>query len=102
MLQFGKKVSVSLSPTLTLFISPYGKPYLKMQLVLLSNTPLEIPPRRPGPRQPKHGIPTSEWPTVQYHILDNQEPLRTVADDYGVSHETVRRVMHTTRKMQSS
>ena len=95
---------MSLSPTLTLFVSPYGKLYLKMQLVIaqtaISNSTIELPKRRLGPKKPKHGIPPHEWPNVLHRVLENQEPLRTVADDYGVSHETVRRVMHATRKMQ--
>ncbi len=99
---------MSLSPTLTLFLEPYGKLYLKIQLVLLQeqtgirDPSLEIPKRRTVPKKPRYGIPSSEWPNVIRRVLENQEPLGTVADDYGVSHETVRRVMHATRKMQSS
>jgi hypothetical protein len=65
-----------------------------MQLVIaqaiISNTSVEIPPQRPGPKKPKYCIPSSEWPNVIRRVLENQEALRTVADDYGVSHETVR------------
>jgi hypothetical protein len=99
-----RRVSVTLSPTLTLFQEPYGKLYLKLQQVLAQlqidrTTPL--PPatrRRPGPAKPKHGIPPVEWPTVQRRVVENQEPLRKVADDYGVSYETVRRVVQAARK----
>jgi len=35
----------------------------------------------------------AEWPTVQRRVLENQESLRQGARDYGVSHETVRRVL---------
>ncbi len=53
--------------------------------------------RRPGPRNPADGIPASEWPTVLHHVLEKKESLRNVADDYGVSHETIRRVVHAAR-----
>ena len=69
------------------------------QLQADGNTPLPpLTKRRPGPAKPKHGIPLTEWPTVQRRVLENQEPLRRVASDYGVSHETVRRVLLTLRK----
>ncbi len=47
--------------------------------------------RRPQPKTPKHGIPSSAWPHVFRRVMENHEPLRTVADEYGVSHETGRR-----------
>jgi len=68
-----RRVSVSLSPTLTLFASPYGNLYLKMQLVLLRTNPLEIAPRRPGPKKPEYGIPASEWRNAVSHILENRD-----------------------------
>jgi hypothetical protein len=49
--------------------------------------------RRPGPKYPTYGIPTSEWPTVLYRLVEQKEPLRTVAGTYGVSHETIRRII---------
>ncbi len=64
---------MSLSPTLTLFASPYGKLYLKMQLVLLRTTPLELAPRRPGPKKPEYGISASEWRNAVSHILENRD-----------------------------
>lgn len=48
--------------------------------------------RRPRP-DPHWKIPVSQWPTVLYRI-DQGEPLRKVASDYGVSYETVRRIIH--------
>jgi len=30
---------------------------------------------------------------VIHRVVENNEPLRTVAQDYGVSHETIRRIM---------
>ena len=41
-----RRVSVSLSPTLIMFIPPFGKLYLKMQLVLMGTQSLEIPQNR--------------------------------------------------------
>ena len=52
---------------------------------------------RSAPKKPKQRIPPSEWPTVVRRITENHEPLRTVAHDYEVSHETVRRVLLASR-----
>jgi hypothetical protein len=99
LLERNRQVSVTLSPTLTLFLEPHGKLYLKLQQVLAQlqlnvSTPLPLAPRRrPGPAKPKYRIPPTEWPTVQRRVLENQEPLRQVASDYGVAHETVRCVL---------
>ncbi|HEY6410240.1 MAG TPA: hypothetical protein VIY29_22525 [Ktedonobacteraceae bacterium] len=49
--------------------------------------------RRPGPKQLSYGIPTSEWPTVVQRVVEQKEPLRSVAADFGVSHETIRRLL---------
>jgi len=49
--------------------------------------------RRPGPKHPAYGIPASEWPTVVQRVVEQKEPLRTVAAAYGVSHETIRRIL---------
>jgi hypothetical protein len=81
------------------FISPSSYLFQKLQQLLAQlqadgNTPLPlITQRRPGPAKPKHGIPLTEWSTVQRRVLENQEPLRQVASDYRVSHETVRRIL---------
>jgi hypothetical protein len=99
-----RRVSVTLSPTLTLFLEPHGKLYLKLQQALAQlqlNVIAPLPPatrRRPGPAKPRYRIPPTEWPTVQRRVLENQEPLRKVASDYGVAHETVRRVLLACRK----
>jgi len=76
----------------------------KLQQLLehISNTaPHSLSPttkRHPGPKKPRHGIPAGEWPTVLRRVTENQEPLRKVADDYGVSYETVRRTVLAARK----
>jgi hypothetical protein len=91
-------VSSSLSPILYLFLAPSGFLYQKVQRLLDETAEGSIPPvvikhRRPGPKQPTYGIPTSEWPTVVHRVVELKEPLRTVAAAYGVSHETIRRIM---------
>jgi len=58
---------------------------------------LPLPQRRPGPDNPQWKIPPSEWATVLRRI-DQGEPLRQVARDYGVSYEAVRRVFRAARK----
>ena len=35
-----------------------------------------------------------------YCILEKKEPLRKVADHYGVSYETIRRIVRAARKLQ--
>jgi len=73
--------------------------YLKVQqLLALDETQDASPPptvgkRRPGPKHPAYGIPTEHWPTVVHRVVEQKEPLRTVAAAYGVSHETIRRIM---------
>jgi hypothetical protein len=92
-------VSNTLSPIFYLFLAPSGKLYLKVHHLLVgdervqrSNPPL-LKHRRPGPKQPNYGIPSELWPTVVQRVVEQKEPLRTVAADYGVSHETIRRIM---------
>jgi hypothetical protein len=99
-----RRASASLSPVLIHFHSPSSFLSQKLRQILTQlhangNTPLPVGTgRRLGTEKPKHGIPPTEWPTVQRRVLENQEPLRRVAGDYGVSHETVRRVLLALRK----
>ena len=89
----------SLSPILYLFLIPLGVLYQKLQHLLAEDETPEgsHPPvmkhRRPGSRHLSYGIPTSEWPTVIHRVLEQKESLRTVAVAYGVSHETIRRIL---------
>jgi hypothetical protein len=99
MKEAGPKVSNTLSPIFYLFLAPSGKLYLKVQhllaedkLVQSSNPPL-LKRRRPGPKHPSSGIPADLWPTVLQRVVERKEPLRTVAAAYGVSHETIRRIV---------
>ncbi|HEX6480003.1 MAG TPA: hypothetical protein VF043_14265, partial [Ktedonobacteraceae bacterium] len=48
-------------------------------------------------RDPHWKIPVAQWPTV-LHRIDQGEPLRKVAGEYGVSYEAVRRVLRTARQ----
>ena len=51
------------------------------------------------------GIPASEWSTMVQRVMEQKEPLRTVAAAYGVSHETIRRMllhMHQQRGQQEA
>ena len=92
-------MSNTLSPIFYLFLAPSGKLYLKVQhllvedkLVQRSNPPL-LKIRRPGPKLPNYGIPTELWPIIVHRVVEQKEPLRSIAAAYGVSHETIRRIM---------
>jgi hypothetical protein len=97
-------VSNTLSPIFYLFLIPSGIFYQKVQRLLAEDelTGQSHPPllkrRRPGPKQPNYGIPAELWPTVAYRVVEQQEPLRTVAAEYGVSYETIRRIMRHVQK----
>lgn len=102
-----RRATATLSPVLALYLAPDGEFYVKLQELFTQDqalTPLLSPltQRRPGPKKPRHGIPAREWPVVVRRIIDNQEPLRKVAADYGVSHETIRRTVHAAYKQQST
>ena len=95
-----RRVSATLSPIFSLFLAPSGKLYQKVQRLLAedetaegSHPPIDIKHRRPGPRHPAYGIPAEHWPMVIHRVVEKKEPLRTVAAAYGVSHETIRRIM---------
>ena len=62
------------------------------ELLQRSNPPL-LKRRRPGPKHPNYSIPADLWPTVVQRVVQQKEPLRTVAAAYGVSHETTRRII---------
>ena len=92
---------------LTLYLAPSGKLYLKLQEYLAQEKTatniISLPAttsRHSGQKKLQRGIPSIEWLTIVHRIVDNQEPLRKVADDYGVSHETIRRTVRKARKQQ--
>lgn len=98
-------VSAPLSPIFSLFLIPSGVLYQKVQHLLAgdettegSHPPALIKHRRPGPKHLSYGIPTSEWPTVVHRVVEKKESLRTVVAAYGVSHETIRRIIHQVQK----
>jgi hypothetical protein len=89
-----------------LFLAPSGKLYLQVQhllagdeLVQSSDPPL-LKRRRPGPKHPNYGLPAALWPIVMHRVVEQKEPLRTVAAAYGVSHETIRRILLHVQKQQ--
>jgi hypothetical protein len=65
----------------------------------LSHPPV-IKHRRPGPKHPKYGIPASQWMAVVQRITEKKESLRTIAAAFGVSHETIRRIIRHVRKQR--
>jgi hypothetical protein len=97
-----RRVSNSLSPILYLFLAPSVKLYQKVQHLLAedettegSHPPTVVKHWSPGPKHPPYGIPASQWPTVVQRVVEQKEPLRTIAAAYGVSHETIRRfILH--------
>ena len=94
-----RRVSNALSPIFYLFLAPAGTLYLKVQQLLAHDKTHDASPpplvgkRRPWPRQPNYAIPPEHWPTIIHRVVENNEPLRQVADEYGVTHETIRRIM---------
>ena len=93
-------MSSSLSPILYLFLIPAGVLYQKVQHLLAedetsegSHPPEVIKHRRPGPKHPNYGIPAELWPTVVQRVMEQKEPLRSVAAAYSVSHETIHRII---------
>src|SRR6266852_3034797 len=99
-----RRASASLSPVLIHFHSPSSFLYQKLQQRLqqdpggVDHPLLPMTHRHPGPAKPQHGIPAVELPTVLRRVMEHQEPLRKVADDYGVSYETIRRIVLAARK----
>src|SRR5437588_2327069 len=82
------------------FVTPHGKLFqrlLALEQLLGSIPPLLTSQQYAGPREPHYGIPPEEWPNVVRRVIEHQESLRQIAADYGVSHETIRRVLRTSR-----
>jgi hypothetical protein len=83
------------------FVAPHGKllqRLLVLEQLLGSIPPLLTPQQYAGPREPQYSISSEEWPNVVRRVIENHEALRHVAADYGVSHETVRRVLRSCGK----
>jgi response regulator of citrate/malate metabolism len=70
---------------------PSSTLYRKLQQVLSEVVVEPIPEqRRPGPREIPSGIPENEWHIVLARVA-HHESYRTIAKDYQVSRETIRR-----------
>jgi hypothetical protein len=65
-----------------------------------SHPPAVIKHRRPGPKHLSYSIPTSQWPAVVHRVVEQKKSLRTVAAAYGVSHETIRRILLRTHRQR--
>ena len=57
---------------------------------------------RPGPKDIPYGIPEDQWPAVLERVLESHDSYRKVAADYGVSCETIRRLLHSCQKKGAS
>ena len=82
------------------FVAPHGKllqRLLALEQLLGSLPPLVTSQQYTGPRDPHYSIPPEEWPNVVRRVSEHHESLRQVAADYGVSHETIRRILRTSR-----
>src|SRR5207248_2982565 len=95
-----RRVSSPLSPICSLFLAPTGRLYQKVQPLLAeeeraegSSPPAASKQRRPGPKQSADSLPTGPWPTVVHRVVEQNEPLPTVAEADGVSHEPIRRLI---------
>src|SRR5438552_1977626 len=90
--------TTTLSPILYLFQLPSSILYRKLQKVLSEVVVEPIPEqRRPGPRDIPYGIPENEWQRVLARVA-NHESYRSIAKDYGVSRETIRRLVHASKQ----
>ena len=86
------------------FVAPRGKllqRLLALEQLLGSIPPLVTSQQHAGPCGPHHGIPPEEWPNVVRRVVEYHESLRQVAADYGVSHETVRRLLRASRNQRA-
>ncbi|HJT57296.1 MAG TPA: hypothetical protein VJ761_12425 [Ktedonobacteraceae bacterium] len=66
---------------------------------MLSETVVEPIPeqRRPGPRAIPYGISEPDWQLVLARVA-NHESYRTIAKDYQVSRETIRRLVQAAKQ----
>ena len=104
MLDRNRWASASLSPVLIHFVASHGKllqRLLALEQLLGSIPPLLTSQQYAGPREPHYGIPLEEWPNVVRRVIEHHESLRQVATDYGVSHETIRRILRASRNQRA-
>ena len=103
-LERNRRATNALSPVLVLFLAPHGKLYhqlLALEQVLGTIPPIVSAQQHPGPREPHYGIPTEAWPNVVRRVREHHDSLRQVAADYGVSHETVRRLLRASHERRA-
>ena len=91
---------MSLSPILYLFQIPTSTLSQKLQITLsVVETPLVIETqRRPGPKDIPYGIPQDQWSAVLARV-ENHESYRKIARDYGVSRETIHRLVQASKNV---
>ena len=94
-----RRATTTLSPILYLFQLPSSTLSQKLQKVL---SEVDVPPgvetqRRPGPKDIPYGIAEDEWQLVLARVA-NDESYRTIAKDYQVSRETIRRLVQTAKQ----
>ncbi len=88
-----RRATTTLSPILYLFQLPSSTLFQKLQQVLSAIDVEPIPEqRRPGPRDIPYGIPEHEWHIVLARVA-HHESYSTIAKDYQVSRETIRRLV---------
>ena len=93
-----RRATSTLSPILYLFQLPSSTLSRKLQQVLSEVVVEPIPEqRRPGPREIPYGIPEHEWQVVLARVA-NHESYRTIAKDYRVSRETIRRLVQAAKQ----
>src|SRR5947209_8166333 len=93
-----RRASSTLSPILYLFQLPASTLYRKLQKVLSEVVVEPLPEqRRPGPRAIPYGIPENEWQIVLARVA-NHESYRSIAKDYQVSRETIRRLVQASKQ----
>jgi hypothetical protein len=98
-LQRNRRATTTLSPILYPFQLPTSTLSQKLKKVLseVAILPVVETQRRAGPRDIPYGIPEQEWPVVLARVA-NHESYRQVAKDYGVSRETIRRLVQASQK----
>jgi len=93
-----RRATSTLSPILYLFNIPSSTLSRKLQKVLSEVIVEPLPEqRRPGPRAIPYGIPENEWQIVLATVAKH-ESYRTIAKDYQVSRETIRRLVQAAKQ----
>ena len=94
-----RRATTTLSPILYLFQIPSSTLSQKLQQVLSEIDVEPVPEqRRPGPREIPYGIPEHAWQIVLARVA-HHESYRTIAKDYQVSRETIRRLVQAAKQV---